>query len=157
MTQTWVRVRHMMEDIRREFPAEFAGFAFNDSFGDVYGNIYAFTSDGFTPREMKDRVEAVRAAVLTLKDAGKVELIGTQDPVVHIEFSARKLAALGLDRGAVLNTLAAQNAIVPSGVIRTGAEQIAVRVSGRFGAATDLAETPLRVGKPSSPFRTWRR
>lgn len=147
VTQTWVRVRHMMEDIRREFPAEFAGFAFNDSFGDVYGNIYAFTSDGFTPREMKDRVEAVRAAVLTLKDAGKVELIGTQDPVVHIEFSARKLAALGLDRGAVLSTLAAQNAIVPSGVIRTGAEQIAVRVSGRFGAATDLAETPLRVGE----------
>jgi hypothetical protein len=29
-------------------PSEFAGFSFNDDFGDVYGNIYAFTSDGFS-------------------------------------------------------------------------------------------------------------
>ena len=146
VTQTWLKVRNMMTDIRPEFPAEFAGFYINDSFGDVFGSIYAFTSDGFSPQEIKDRVEAVRSAVLTLRDAGKVELIGTQAPVVHVEFSARKLAALGLDQSAVLGTLAAQNAIVPSGIIRTGDELIAVRMSGRFANAQDLAAAPLRVG-----------
>lgn len=146
VTETWLKVRNMMADIRGEFPAEFAGFSFNDGFGDVYGSIYAFTADGFTPRELKDRVEAVRSAILTLPAAGKVELIGTQDPVVHVEFSARKLAGLGLDQSEVLSTLAAQNAIVPSGVIRTEDELIAVRVSGRFAKAEDLAAAPLRVG-----------
>lgn len=38
----WARVRNMMTDIRGSFPEEFAGFGFNDSFGDVFGNIYAF-------------------------------------------------------------------------------------------------------------------
>lgn len=40
---TWQRMRNMMNDIKGDFPKEFAGFGFNDSFGDVYGNIYAFT------------------------------------------------------------------------------------------------------------------
>ncbi|SIS53591.1 efflux RND transporter permease subunit [Phaeovulum vinaykumarii] len=146
VADTWQKVRNMMGDIRGDFPAEFAGFSFNDSFGDVYGTIYAFTADGFSPQELKDHVEAARSAVLTLKDAGKVELIGTRDPVVHVEFSARKLAAMGLDQGAVLDTLAAQNAILPSGVIRTRTEMIAVRLSGRFASAAELASAPLRVG-----------
>jgi hypothetical protein len=34
---------------------------FNDDFGDVYGVIYAFTADGFSPRELRDYVESVRA------------------------------------------------------------------------------------------------
>ncbi len=144
--ETWQQVRNMMADIRPEFPSEFAGFSFNDNFGDVYGNIYAFTGDGFSPREMKERVEAVRSKVLGLKDVGKVELIGTQDPVVHLEFSVRRLAAQGLNRQAVLQTLAAQNAIVPAGIVRTESEQIAVRVTGQFTSAHDLALVPLRVG-----------
>lgn len=142
----WARVRNMMTDIRGTFPEEFAGFGFNDSFGDVFGNIYAFTSDGFTPREVKDWAEQVETAILGLEDTGKVELIGVQDEVIHIEFSARRLAALGLDQAAVLNTLAQQNAIVPSGIIRTAQEQVLVRVSGRFSAAEELATTSLRVG-----------
>jgi len=145
VAQTWLRVRNMMADIRPEFPSEFAGFSFNDNFGDVYGNIYAFTGDGFSPREMKEQVEAVRSKVLGLKDVGKVELIGTQDPVVHLEFSVRRLAGRGLNRAAVLQTLAAQNAIVPSGIVRTQNEQIAVRVTGQFTSAEDLASAPLRV------------
>ncbi|PTV96528.1 multidrug efflux pump subunit AcrB [Rhodobacter aestuarii] len=145
VTQTWLKIRNMMSDLTPQFPAEFAGYAISDDFGDVYGSIYAFTADGFSPQEVKDRVEEVRSAVLTLPAAGKVELIGTQDPVVHVEFSARKLAALGLDQSTVLATLAAQNAIVPSGIIRTADELIAVRMSGRFAGAEDLAAAPLRV------------
>ena len=142
----WAKVRNMMADIRGDFPDEFAGFSFNDDFGDVFGSIYAFTSDGFSPREVQDRVEDIRAAVLQLNDAGKVELIGTQAQVVHLEFSARKLAALGLDQSAVLNTLAKQNAIVPSGIVQTGVEQVLVRVTGQFTSPEVLADTNLRVG-----------
>ena len=143
---TWTRVRQLMSDIRGDFPKEFAGFSFADDFGDVYGNIYAFTYDGFSPREVKDRVEDVRAAVLQLPDSGKVDLIGTRDQVVHLEFSSRKLAALGLDRETVLATLAGENAITPSGTIQTGAEQVLVRVTGQFTSPEALANTTLRVG-----------
>lgn len=143
---TWQRVRNMMGDISHDFPKEFKGFAFNDNFGDVFGNIYAFTYDGFTPSEAKHWAETVQNAVLQLGDTGKADLVGTQDPVIYLEFSARKLASLGLDAAAVLNTLSSQNAIVPSGVIRTAGEKVTVRVSGSFTGAKELAATTLRVG-----------
>ncbi len=109
--EIWNRVRQMMGDIRADFPQEFAGFQFNDNFGDVFGNIYAFTSDGFTQREMRDRVEDIRRQVAALPAAGKTELLGQQDEVIHLEFSTQRLAALGLNEQQVLSTLASQNAI----------------------------------------------
>ena len=37
---------------------------FNDDFGDVYGVIYALTSDGFSYRELRDYAEFIRAELL---------------------------------------------------------------------------------------------
>ena len=146
LPQIWQRVRNMMGDIRGEFPAEFSGFKFNDSFGDVFGNLYAFTSDGFSPREVRDHAETLRRAVQALPDAGKVELFGTRDEVIYLEFSTQRLAALGLNQQAVQATLSAQNAIVPSGVIDAGAERVLVRIGGQFSGAESLEDISLRVG-----------
>ncbi|WP_425051507.1 efflux RND transporter permease subunit [Psychromarinibacter sp. S121] len=140
----WNKVRNMMSDIRGEFPDEFAGFGFNDNFGDVYGNIFAFTADGYRPEELKDYVEDVRDAVQQLDAAGKVDLIGTREQVIYLEFSSERMAALGLNAQTVLNTLAAQNAIVPSGTIHTEGERLLIRVGGQFDEAEDLAAAPLR-------------
>ncbi|WP_282601889.1 efflux RND transporter permease subunit [Paracoccus sp. PARArs4] len=143
----WKRVREMMSDIRADFPQEFAGFQFNDNFGDVYGNIYAFTADGFSPRELRDRVEDIRKQVTALDDAGKVELLGEQDEQVFLEFSAARLASLGLGQQQVIATLAQQNAISPSGVIEVGPERVLVRVGGQFEDAESIEAVNLRVGE----------
>jgi len=145
--EIWKRVRQMMSDIRSDFPQEFAGFQFNDNFGDVFGNIYAFTSDGFTPREMRDRVEDIRKQVSALDLAGKTELLGEQDEQVFLEFSSARLAALGLNQADVVATLSQQNAIAPSGVIQSGPERVLVRVGGQFDDATEIEAVNLRIGE----------
>ncbi|WP_323780911.1 efflux RND transporter permease subunit [Thalassovita sp.] len=142
----WLRVRNLMSDIRGEFPQEFKGFSFNDDFGDVFGNVYAFTSDGYSPDEVKTYAEHIRDQVQTLDAAGKVDLIGTRERVAHIEFSTTRLAALGLDGQSVLHAIAAQNQIVPSGSIQTADERILIRVSGQFDDVEALADAPLRIG-----------
>nr|WP_281065477.1 efflux RND transporter permease subunit [Jiella sonneratiae] len=141
----WTKVRDKMSDIRGDMPSAFQGFSFNDEFGDVYGNIYAFTADGISRRQLRDYVEAVRTQVLQIPDAGKVELVGEQDEAIYLEFSLRRIAALGLDQNAVISTLEAQNAIAPSGVIESGPERIFVRVSGRFTSEDSLRQVNLRV------------
>lgn len=72
----WVKVRNMINDIKKDFPQGVVGPFFNDDFGDVYGNVYAFTADGLTQRQLRDYVEDVRARVLTVPNVGKVNLIG---------------------------------------------------------------------------------
>ena len=141
----WQHVRNMMSDIRSQFPSEFQGFSFNDEFGDVFGNVYAFTSDGLTQRQLRDYVENVRDRIIALPDAGKVELIGAQDEVIYLEFSLRKVAALGLDRQQILDTLQSQNAIAPSGVVQAGPERILVRVNGQYTSEDSLKAVNLRV------------
>ncbi len=143
--EIWQNVRTMMADIRSTFPSEFQGFAFNDEFGDVFGNVYAFTTDGLTHRQLRDYVENVRTRIIALPDAGKVELVGEQDEVIYLEFSLRKVAALGLDREQILQTLQTQNAIAPSGVIQAGDERILVRVDGQYSSEESLRAVNLRV------------
>ncbi|MCA1952051.1 MAG: efflux RND transporter permease subunit [Hyphomicrobiales bacterium] len=141
----WMKVRNMVSDVRRELPQGVVGPIFNDDFGDVYGNVYAFTADGLTQRQLRDYVEDVRAKVLTVPNVGKVNLIGAQDEVIFLEFSTRAMAALGISQQDVLRTLQAQNAITPSGVIEAGRERISVRVSGQFTSEEDLRGLNLRV------------
>lgn len=146
VARTWQRVRNMMNDLRPEFPQEFAGMQFNDRFGDVFGNIYAFTADGFSQRELRDRVEAIRKQVQALPAAGKTALLGVRDEEIYIEFSSARLAAMGLNEQQVLQTLAAQNAIAQSGIVQAGPEQVLVRVGGQFDTAEAIAAVNLRVG-----------
>jgi multidrug efflux pump subunit AcrB len=142
---TWLTVRNMINDIRGEFPSGVVGPAFNDRFGDVFGNIYAFTADGLTPRQLRDYVEDARTRILTVPNIGKVDLIGAQDEVIYLEFSTRQLAALGISTQQVVSTLQAQNAIAPSGVVQGDGERVSVRVGGQFASEANLREVNLRV------------
>ena len=139
------QVRKHIGDIRNTFPDTLKSITFNDEFGDVYGNVYAFTADGLSMRQLRDYVEGVRSAVLRVPNIGKTTLVGTQDESIYLDFSTRKLAGLGLDTAALIKTLQAQNAIAPSGVVQAGAEQVSVRVGGQFTSEASLKAINLRV------------
>ncbi|TIV23607.1 MAG: efflux RND transporter permease subunit, partial [Mesorhizobium sp.] len=141
----WLQVRNMVNDIKAQLPQGVQGPFFNDRFGDVYGNIYAFTADGLTPRQLRDYVEDVRTKILTVPNAGKVDLVGAQDEAIYLEFSTRQIAALGLNQQQIVASLQAQNAITPSGVIQSGPERISVRVGGQFTSEESLRAINLRV------------
>ena len=141
----WYEVRKKIGDIRGDFPQGIQGPGFDDEFGDVYGTIFAFTGDGFTMRQLRDYVEQVRTGIRDVPNRGKVMTIGEQDETFYLNFSTRKLAALGLDQQHVLESLQAQNAVTPAGVIEAGPERMSVRTSGQFHSVEDLEAVNLRV------------
>ena len=143
----WYQIRRRVADMRHTLPAGVAGPFFNDDFGDTFGIIYGFTADGFTQRELRDYVEAARSRLLLVPDVSKVELLGQQDERVFIEFSTERLAGLGLNYGAILGALQAQNLVRPSGLIETGQERLAVRVSGAFESEQDLLAVNFVIGE----------
>jgi multidrug efflux pump len=152
VSPTWVKIRNMIADIKGSFPRGVIGPFFNDRFGDVFGNIYAFTSDGLSQRQLRDYVEEARAQVLHVPNVGKVDIIGAQEEVIYLEFSTRKIAALGIDKLAVLSTLKAQNAVTASGFSQNGPERIALRVSGQFTSEDSLRSINLRVNDRFFPL-----
>ncbi len=152
VSPTWVKIRNMIADIKGSFPSGVIGPFYNDRFGDVFGNIYAFTSDGLSQRQLRDYVEEARAQVLHVPNVGKVDIIGAQEEVIYLEFSTRKIAALGIDKLAVLSTLKAQNAVTASGFSQNGPERIALRVSGQFTSEDSLRSINLRVNDRFFPL-----
>ena len=143
--QIWYQVRKKIQDIRGEFPQGIQGPGFNDEFGDVFGSVYAFTADGISMRQLRDYVEQVRAEIREVPGLGKVEMIGQQDEVLYLNFSTRKLAALGIDQRQVVQALQAQNAVTPAGVMEAGPERISVRTTGQFASEKDLEQVNLRL------------
>src|SRR5688572_19566159 len=142
----WYQARKKIGDIKGQLPQGSIGPFFNDDFGDVYGVIYALTTDGFTYRELRDQAEFIRAELLRVNNVGKVDLIGVQDEVIYIDFSLRQMAGLGIDPDLVAATLQSQNAVIASGTIETPGERIMVRVSGALDSVEALANTAIRVG-----------
>ncbi len=151
LPQAWYQVRKKISDMRATLPAGVLGPTFDDEFGETYGIIYAFTSDGFSHRELRDYVDTVRADLLGVPNVGKVILLGAQEEYVWLEFSPHELAGRGLNTDQILASLHAQNAIVPAGVIDTGTELIQVRVSGEF-----VSEESLRSINLSANGRIYR-
>ncbi len=149
---TWRRVRNMIADIQGDFPSGVNGPFFNDRFGDVFGNIYAFTGDGLTQRKLRDLVEDARSKILTVENVGKVDVIGAQNEAIYLEFSTRQIAALGIDRQAIIDTLQAQNAVTQSGFVDAGPERIALRVGGQFVSEDSLRQINLRVSDRFFPL-----
>ena len=142
----WYQVRKNVGDMRGTLPQGVIGPFFNDDFGDTFGIIYAFTSDGFSFRELRDYVEDARSRLLQVKDVSKVEVLGTQDEVIYIEFSTEKLAGLRLDYPTILAALQAQNVVRPAGVMQTGSERVFLRVTGAFDSERDIENVNFVAG-----------
>ena len=124
-----------------------SGELFNRRGRRPYASVNFITAhDGFTLRELRDRVEDIRKQVQALPMAGKTSLLGVQTEEIYLEFSSVRLAALGVNQYQVIQTLAVQNAIAPSGIVQAGPEQVLVRVGGQFGDAAAIAAVNLRLG-----------
>jgi len=140
----WQEVRNAVGDIRHTLPQGVLGPFFTDRFGDVFGFIYGFTADGFSDRELRDAVDDVRTELLLqVEGISKIEWIGAQDEQILIEFQPDRVAAMGLDYGMIFSAIAAQNTVRPSGVINTGLENLALRVSGAFDSENDVLNTTI--------------
>jgi multidrug efflux pump len=141
----WYQVRKKIGDIRYTLPEGTLGPFFNDEFGDVFGNIYAFTGDGYSYAELKDYVEDVRKEILRVPAVAKAEIIGDQDQKIYIETSHRKLATLGIDPLFIFNVLREQNAMTPAGSIDTHSDRIFLRISGSFDSVESIREIGIQA------------
>jgi multidrug efflux pump subunit AcrB len=149
----WYQVRKKIADMRQTLPQGTQGPFFNDEFGDVYAVIYGFTTDGFTYRELRDRVESVRSELLRVPNVGKVDLIGVQNEVVYVDFSTRELAGRGINTDQLAESLRAQNAVSASGILETSRDRVAVRVSGQLKTIENIEQLSISVNGRLVPLR----
>jgi multidrug efflux pump len=142
---TWLEVRNMVNDMKSTLPQGIVGPSFNDRFDDVFGCIYALTSDGYSYEEMRENAEQVRRTLLGVKSVKKADLIGVQTEKIYIEMENSKLAQLGVDPNLIINAVKTQSPMAASGMVETATDNVYLRVSGIFENINNLKNLPIRA------------
>ena len=145
VSNSWYQARKRVGDMRSTLPTGVIGPVFNDDFGDVYGSIFALSSDGFSQEELRQAAERVRQTLLRVPDVGKVEVFGAQPEKIFVEISQKRLAQMGLDMNQVMAQIGAQNAVEGAGLLNAGTENLQVRVAGQFNGVEELRRLPIRA------------
>lgn len=142
----WYQARKKIGDIRGEFPDGVRGPFFNDEFTDVYAVLYALHAPELEWPELQALAEELKRGLQSVPGVNKVDLLGRQTQQVHVEFSSRRLAALGLTPQSLIDALSRQNAIQQAGAVEGSAERTFVRVSGPLRDVADIEALPIEAG-----------
>ncbi|HZR75428.1 efflux RND transporter permease subunit [Bradyrhizobium sp.] len=136
-------LRKKLVDVQSQLPAGLLGPVVNDEFSDVDSILYMMTSDGADYAQLKKAAEGLRQRLLKVNGVTKVDIYGTQDEKIYVEFSHAKLATLGITPQALFDSLAKQNNVVPAGTVETSAQRVPLRVTGALDGVKAVAETPV--------------
>jgi multidrug efflux pump len=147
--ETWYQVRKKVGDMSYQLPAGVQGPYFNDEFGDVYTNVYALEGDGYTPAQLHDYADQLRAELLRVPGVAKVDYFGDQNQRIYIELANAKLSKLGISPQQIAQAIGAQNAVTAAGVLTTADDRVFVRPSGQIDSTDALGDTLLRIGNQS--------
>lgn len=143
---TWLEVRNLTEDMKKDLPSGVYGPYYNDRFDDVYGSVYAITGDGYSYEELRQKAEKIRRIMLDVPDVSKVELLGVQTEKIYIEVANAKLAELGIAPTVISDAVNGQNAMTPSGMIDTQSDNVYLRLSGEFNDVEAIRNLPINAG-----------
>src|SRR5580692_5440608 len=136
-------LRKKLVDAQGDLPAGILGPVVNDEFSDVDSILYMMTGDGADYAQLKKAAEGMRQRLLKVPGVTKVDIYGTQDERIFVEFSHAKLATLGITPQALFDSLAKQNNVVPAGTVETSSQRVPLRVTGALDGAKAVAETPV--------------
>ncbi len=142
----WLEARNMVNDMSATLPAGVQPPQFNDRFDEVFGIVYALTSDGYTYEEMREKAENIRRVLRDVPSVKKVQLLGTQTESIYIEIANSKMAQLGIDPALIASTIQAQNAMAATGMIETATDNVHLRITGMFEKVEDIRTIPITAG-----------
>ncbi len=90
-------------------------------------------------------------ALKQLDSVGKVSKIGIVQETVYLLFSDANVTGYGLTPESVMGAIAARNAVIPGGTLRTEGRNFPVQLSGEFRNEDEMLGTVVGVGRGGAP------
>jgi multidrug efflux pump subunit AcrB len=144
MPQIWDELRRKIRNVEGQLPPGAGRPVVRDDFGDVYGLLFAVTSDGFTYAELEEYVKTLRKELSLVEGVARAELWGVQDKTIYLDVAQTQLAALGISEDTIRQTLSQQNTVVDAGYVEVGRERVRVTPTGAFSSPEDIGDLALR-------------
>ena len=118
---------------------------------DPLPQIRAAAPPRYTYRELELRARDCEDALKQIDSVGKVTKIGIVQETVYLLFSDVNVMGYGLVPEAVMGSIAARNAVIPGGVLRTEGRNFPVQLSGEYQSEKDMLGTIVGVSRGGAP------
>lgn len=166
--QRWQDVRNLVSASKINLPSELYGPYFDDHFDDVYGNVYAITSESFSYEDMRKVASNIKDQFVQIQDVKKVELLGVQPEKIYVQIDNTKLSQLGMSLDRLAQIIKEETTIVPTPLKYNGKnnyylrltgipgsvdniKQISIGENGRILRLGDIAKIERRYAEPEEP------
>ena len=105
---------------------------------------YSYRTLELLARDFEDELKQVQSV-------GKVTKVAIVQETVYLLFSDANLAGYGLTPEMVKDSIAARNAVIPGGTMRTEGHNFPVQLSGEYKTERDMLGTVVGMGKGGAP------
>ena len=146
LPQIWNILRQKVNDALVNLPSGCTVIVNND-FGDVFGQYYALTGDGYTMRELYDYADFLKKELVLVPEVAKVSIIGEQSEAVYVEFSSSRLRSLGISSATIFDILNQQNTLSTMGKTFYGDQYVTINPTGGLLNVEDFGETIIGGGE----------
>ncbi len=148
MDKVWQKLRKKINFV--QLPKEASKPYLGDEFTETYGTLVTLVGEGFSYAELEKVASEVKEEFLTLKDVGKVDLLGLQQERIYVEFSNAKLAEVGLSPAELGEIIRKRNIITPGGAITIGPQRLILEPTGNIKSIEELGKTIIPIPAKNS-------
>ena len=145
LPQIWNVLRQKVYDEESNLPSGCSVYINND-YGDVFGQYYALTGDGFTMRELWEYADFLKQQLVLVPGVSRVSILGEQTEAIYVEFSTSRLRSLGISPGAIFSVLNNQNTISSMGKTFYGEQYVTINPTGGILSVADIGDVVVSGG-----------
>ncbi len=139
LPEIWDILRQKLYDVQVSMPPG-TTIMINNDYGDVYGQYYAIVGDGYTMKEVWDYADFLKKQLVLVPGVASIDILGEQQECVYVEFSATRMASLGIAPSDVFNTLNQQNTLSTIGSTTLGDRYVRVSPTSAITSVDDIAD-----------------
>ena len=126
LPQVWDDLRDRVADATGGLPADALPPIVNDSFGDVFGMLYAVSAPGYDDATIWDIATFLRREILTVDGVANAEVLGLPEEAIFVEPSSEVLTALGVPPDVVIGAVSSADQVVATGTADNGRNDVPV-------------------------------
>ena len=145
MRPIWDNLRRKVEDITQELPEGVIGPFVDDEFGDVYGIVLTVRGEGLSYAELDRVADEIKDELQYIPDVAKVDIMGTQEERIFVEYNNSRLAELGISPAQLSQMLSDRNIVSSGGAFNLGTERINLEPTGNYESTDDIGKTVIPI------------
>lgn len=147
----WSKLRNQLLVAKQlDLPEGVRGPLVNSDFGDTEAMVIALESPTASPTELKEYAQKLEDYLRAIPATSKVKRIGEQKEEIVVSSSSEKMSQYGVSLQQVVKVLQSQNAINPTGDIKTDNSKTPLYTNGYFTTENDLANQIVGTSQSGS-------